>query len=483
MASAFAKAALADAESIRETGMAQDTQTLDKLRDYLRQLPPGARTLLLSKFEKIPAEAPEGAIAQLVLKELRGVERADGSAAPRASDPSRAFFKFLDPFLFDRHKGQVSVGQIDRGSLTMIWRLIVSDLLPAEADAFELELGRAEQDGDWAGGEACVKRFQFRVADMLSAAASGKAGGEAVQRHAARLGPEFSDDLELIRLALKNRDAIEAFQAKLPAHIKNLSSDQVAAIHRAMDVPSLQNPQMLPLAYRLVLKRMYIPQQLVRFAVAAASSDDAMRVATTPHAITVTMVLAELESLTTSLRAGLKRGFGAELREQLKLIHDSIRGFRTEMEVRPDSAWGKKLGAIRADISSLLKSEIETVPGRICRLLRPPRDGVMSLPDEIDVGETAELIEFVSVCRDYANELAVNEVTMRTYSDVRQYLETGSNAIVERLRIAKSNEMTFFRVQMNAAIRFCAAMFGADYAATLSKAADVAMAAERKVRA
>lgn len=210
----------------------------------------------------------------------------------------------------------MSVGQIDRGSLTMIWRLIVSDLLPAEADAFELELGRAEQDGDWAGGEACVKRFQFRVADMLSAAASGKAGGEAVQRHAARLTTaEFPDDLELIRLALKNRDAIEAFQAKLPAH-QSPGSDQVAAIHRAMDVPSLQNPQMLPLAYRLVLKRMYIPQQLVRFAVAAAWSDDAMRVATTPHAITVTMVLAELESLTTSLRAGLK----TRLRQQQSCV-------------------------------------------------------------------------------------------------------------------------------------------------------------------
>lgn len=474
---------MTDVQSVREPSMAQETQALDKLRDYLRQLPPGARTLLLSKFEKIPAESAEGAIAQLVLKELRGVERDTDSEAPRANDPMRAFFKFLDPFLFNRSKGHLSVGQIDRGSLVAAWRLIVSDLVPAEAAAFEQDLGRAEQSGDWAGGEACIKRFQVRVADMLSAAASGKGGSEAMQRHSARLGLEFSEDLDLIRLALKNRDAIEAFQAKLPAHIKNLSSDQVVAIHRAMDVPSLQNPQMLPLVYRLILKRMYIPQQLVRFAVAAASSDDAMRVATTPHAITVTMVLAELESLTTILRAGLKRGFGSELREQLKLIHDSIRGFRTEMEVRPDSAWGKKLGAIRSDISSLLKSEIETVPGRIRRLLRPPRDGVMSIPDEIDVSETSELIEFVSVCRDYANELAVNEVTMRTYSDIRQYLETGSNAIVERLRTAKSHEMPFYRVQMSAAIRFCAAMFGPDYAATLSKAADVVMSAERKARA
>ena len=48
--------------------------------------------------------------------------------------------------------------------------------------------------------------------------------------------------------------------------------------------------------------------------------------------------------------------------------------------------------------------------------------------DPIEVEETAALIDFVAVCRNYASELAINEVTMRTYSDLHHYVERGTAA-------------------------------------------------------
>ena len=51
-----------------------------------------------------------------------------------------------------------------------------------------------------------------------------------------------------------------------------------------------------------------------------------------------------------------------------------------------------------------------------------------------DVDETAALIDFVAVCRNYASELAINEVTLRTYSDLQQYVEKSTEALVQSLR-------------------------------------------------
>ena len=73
-----------------------------------------------------------------------------------------------------------------------------------------------------------------------------------------------------------------------------------------------------------------------------------------------------------------------------------------------------------------LQSEIESVSGpRAAPAASAARQGHPSGAqlDPIEVEETAALIDFVAVCRNYASELAINEVTMRTYSDLQHYVE------------------------------------------------------------
>ncbi|WP_204348563.1 hypothetical protein, partial [Klebsiella pneumoniae] len=84
------------------------------------------------------------------------------------------------------------------------------------------------------------------------------------------------------------------------------------------------------------------------------------------------------------------------------------------LDIRPDSQWSRQLVAIRTDVSNALKSEIESVPGRVRRLLRQRSDKDINAGaklDQSEVDETAALIDFVATCRSYAGELAINEVT------------------------------------------------------------------------
>jgi hypothetical protein len=196
--------------------------------------------------------------------------------------------------------------------------------------------------------------------------------------------------------------------------------------------------------------------------------------------------LAEVERLVRQLTSDLKRGQAAQVTALLKDIHDAARGLRTEMDLAVDSPWSRRLSAVRAEISALLKYHVESMPSRVRRLLRPrPTKEIAagSRLDETDVEETEALIGFVGACRTYAGELAINEMTLRAYSEVQHYLETSTQPLIDVLRTAKPAERAFRQSQADAAIRFCAKIFGQEYAALLAKAADVAANSERKAAA
>lgn len=191
-----------------------------------------------------------------------------------------------------------------------------------------------------------------------------------------------------------------------------------------------------------------------------------------------------LQDLRRATRAELKGG--RPVTSMLKAIHDAARGLRSEMDLSIDSVWSRQVAAIRADVSSLLKQEIESTLGAVRRLLRPhPAKDIppVSVLDASEINEAAIRVEFVDACRHYASELAVNGVTTRCYSELTTYLETGTKVLLDSLRIAGNADLPFRQSQTEAAIRFCRIVFGGEYVGLLAKAAEVAvqtMSTERK---
>ena len=155
-------------------------------------------------------------------------------------------------------------------------------------------------------------------------------------------------------------------------------------------------------ALLMVMSRLAAPWQLIRLGIKAAGSDTAARVAETHYGVAVTIVLADLERMVGELRDDLRSGRGVAVAALLKTIHDSARGLRTELDLPIDSTWGRALAALRAQIADLLRSEIESMPGRVRRLLRPrPSTEIRpnSVLDPDEVAETEALVEFVGACR------------------------------------------------------------------------------------
>ncbi len=134
----------------------------------------------------------------------------------------------------------------------------------------------------------------------------------------------------------------------------------------------------------------------------------------------------------------------------------------------------------------MLRAEIELVPGRVRRLVRPrllkdiARGSVLNADE---VTETEAMIEFVGACRNFASELAISEVTLRTFQEIQQYLDSSTRALLDALRGAGEQDLPFRKSQMDAAVRFCGKVFGQDYASLLAKAAEMADSRERKLAA
>ncbi len=196
----------------------------------------------------------------------------------------------------------------------------------------------------------------------------------------------------------------------------------------------------------------------------------------------MSIVLAELARRIEELRNGL-HGSGAPIASLLQNIHNAVRGLRIELDPPTESPCGKELATLRRQVSEMLQTEIEAMPGRVRRLLRARPSAEIrpdTMLDPAEVAETEAAITLVAACRNFAGELALNEATQRSYSDVQQYLESGVDALMNSLRHAGDNDRTFRESQVDAAIRFCGKLFGPDYAAMLTKARNVAAAVERR---
>jgi hypothetical protein len=459
-------------------------RSIERLREYLAQLPPQSQALLMREFERALERGQDTAVATLVLDQLRKIVRkseTDEAPPPRTDDLSRLLFQALEPFLVEAG-APIRIGQIRRSSLQPIWQWLGRDGAPDKLNELEAALARLPAADDGRQVEAIAQKLQAMAADAIFELTG--AGGGDKSRALARVGaPNVIEDLYSIGAVLGVREALGTLNEKLPRFLRAFGDPQIVSVMAALNIPVLQTPQMLPFALSVVVQRLTAPWQIIRLAIKMAASDDEIRVAATPFGVAVTMALHDLSCVAANLRMDIKRGRFETVADNLKALHDGVRGLRTELDLRNDSAWGKQLTSIRADISNALQSEIDSVPGRVRRILRqraekdiPPGARI----DSTEVEETVALIDFVATCRHYASELAINEVTLRTYSDLQQYVERSTESLVQSLRAADHKVRTYRQQQVQAAIRFCEVLFGDDYASLMSRAAENAATGERK---
>lgn len=466
--------------------MANDGRSIERLREYLKNLKPEARAMLIAELERSLLHGDESAGSGRVLQELRRLARAPEQSAPRIGEAARLFFAPLEPFLIDDRADHKHIGRIARVSLEPIWMWIGRDLIATEANELTKEIKRALTDGDRAKADQWVHTFHECAIQKMREAVKNVGNDEKARRRlAAQVGtPRAMDDLDTILSIFSLRFILADLPRRMPVHIRNFERDQVdhvrsvldsAAAQTSLEIAGMRKPDVFLYGAIAVMNRLEAPWQVIRMATRAAGTDEVARIAETPYAVVVKVVLNDIECLVPMLHAELKAG--RPVVSMLKDIHDTARGLRAEMNLSVDSPWTRQLAAMCSEVSNLLRPEIETIPGRVRRLLRP-RLAADIVPgsrlDEVDVSEVEAKVDFVCACRHYAAGLALSEVTLRTFTELTQYLESATKLLLDSLRQAADEDRPYRQSQIDAAIRFTKTALGAEYAGLLAKAADVA---------
>jgi hypothetical protein len=458
--------------------------TIEKLRGFLRDLKPGARALLISELERKMLSGDNPAGAEIVLAELRRSLREGNAKTARFGDPARLFFQPLEPYLVDDTPDHRHRGRIARATLEPMWLWVSNTLMPEDARIYCEQVEQTLLAGDADRVEHLARTFQDRAVRRIQQMLDSVKDDRERRRLTVQLGTPWAlEDVQAVRGILDARDGLAMLGSRLPGHINVLQGPMLERTKALIDTPLGAKSDLFLYSLVLVMSRLAAPWQLIRLAIKEAGGDSASRIAETPYAVAVNMVLDEIERRTRELAADLKSGRGIAVSALLKEIHDALRGIRSELDLPTESAWGKQVIAVRAEMSRMLTGEIELLAGRVRRVIRPRPSKEIAAGGKLDTDEVAEveaLIGFLVTCRNYAGELAINEITQRVFNDLQKSLEAGTNALLDALRQSTGSERAYRQSQVDAARRFCTKVFGEDYATLFAKAADVTTHSERK---
>jgi hypothetical protein len=343
----------------------------DRIDAYLAQLTPHARSSLLTELERLEVCGAEVPGAAAILEKLRAEFRRGGQVSNRVANASRYFFAPLELLLVNGDPAHANSGRVLRGSLAPIWEWISRDLLPTMARDYVNRMIPLIAADNQREARRVAAAFQDKVVKYLeNTLSSPDAARQAhVKLSAYTASKAAHDDLIKTLIVLRARDALEKFNAALPAEIPNMDDARISAITALLDRLRNTNPDAAAFALALVARRLRKQWQLIRLATKAAKSKDAADVAATPCAITISMVLDLLQDKHWALRVALKKDRVQDAKEILASIYDIEHALRVRIDGLDRSDWGQRLHSLMDQTAVLVESEISRFPDNIGHVL------------------------------------------------------------------------------------------------------------------
>jgi hypothetical protein len=346
-----------------------------RLKEFLQRLTPPTRSNLLDELERLEHSGDEITGAGEVMETLRAEFRGNGQSQKRNSPPARFFFAPLEPLLVDGAPQHATTGGIQRGSLTAIWEWVSRDLLPTMARDYAKNLNDLVAADKQREARQAATTFQTKVLKSLEGVLSSPESAGQIRARLATYtsSPAVFDDVTKMLSALRARDEIAKLNEALPAKLPRFEKAEIAKVAPLLAAFAKTNPEQLPFALMLVLRRLKTQWQLIRLATKTAASKNAADVAATPYAAAVTMVLDRVEDNRTLLRIALKQERILVAKEILIDIFDTEYALRVRIDQLADSAWGRRLDELMASITELVESETRRFPDNVGHVLEPHR--------------------------------------------------------------------------------------------------------------
>lgn len=339
--------------------MVQPDHASEQLKQYLAQLAPQVRGRLLAELERLHALGEAIPHADELMAALRAEFRAGGQGPGRMGDAARLFFQPLEPVLIDGAPERANSGQIARGSLAPIWTLLKSELLTTMAREYETNVSRVIANNR-PEAEKLAAAFQKKALGYLDGTLRSPEGSATVR---AGLSMHTSskaifDDIVKTFAVFRAGEALAGFGRALPPKLGKLDGKTLADVLKHLNALKAKHAGAVPFALTIVANRLAPPWQLMHLATHAVESKAPAGIAATPYALSVAMVLDQIEDRQLLLAAALKNNRVAVAKDILKEIYAIEAALKAQIELG-DSDWGNRLRDQMAKVSAALDAEVE----------------------------------------------------------------------------------------------------------------------------
>jgi hypothetical protein len=383
--------------------MSEPEKASENLTEYVRQLSPQVRSRLLAELERLHLLGEDIPHTDALMAALRAEFRTGGERHYSLGNPSRYFFEALEPVLENGAPERANSGQIARGSLGPIWSLIAEKVLPSMAADYIASARQVIIADKPQQARRLAVAFQRKVMTYLDGVL-GSADGEAAMRaglESYTVSHATFDDLAKMLRMLHAQQDLADFGHALPAKIGQFEGEAFAKAMHALDALRSKRADAVPFALTIIARRLEIPWQLYRLATIPAGSKSVSRIAATPYAAAVAMVLDQIEERHALLQDALRHNRVPKGKEILGKIYAIERTLTTQIDL-DGSDWRKRLTGLMAAVKVTLDCEINSIPTdhlHLTHVLESP-----SLhPDDSWSGRLSHMVERVlGMSRDAA---------------------------------------------------------------------------------
>jgi hypothetical protein len=344
---------------------------IDRIWEFLQRLTPLTRNCLLTELERLELCGVEMPGSADIQARLRAEFRTDGTSQSRAGDPARYFFAALEPVLVDSAPEHENSGRIPRGSLSPIWEWISRDLLPTMARDYVEEINKLTTADKQKDLRKAAATFQTKVVKYLENALGSP---ESVIQTRAKLATYTAShsayhDLTKMMCVLRAREALAKFNDALPAKIDKFDDAMIGKVTALLKTVGKDHGDAVPFALAMVAKRIKTSWQLIYLATKSAPGKKAADIASMPYAITVSMVLDQMEDARSALRVALQKNRPMVARDILVAAYGTEHALQVRISELDASAWGTRLRSLMDAIATLVDDEVSRFPDEVGHVL------------------------------------------------------------------------------------------------------------------
>ena len=356
---------------------AKQDHTAEHLIQYVRQLAPQVRRRLLAELERLHLLGEDIPHSEPLIAVLRAEFRNTGQNHYRVGNPSRYFFEPLEPVLVDRAPERANSGQIARGSLAPIWSLVTEQMLRSMAADYVAKATDVISADRQHEARQLAQAFQKKVLISLNGLLGSAEGAASIRDGLMAYTSSHAtfDDLKKMLRYLDMQRQLADFGRALPPKIARLEGASLDKVLGLLTALKARHADAEPFALTIVARRLETPWELLSIATVPADDRAAARIAASPFAIAVSMVIDQIEEKHLLLLFALRNNRPTRAREIVGEIYRIEEALRTEIELR-GSEWARQLDDLMTTVQAAVDAEISTIPGdhrHLTHILESPR--------------------------------------------------------------------------------------------------------------